>query len=157
MSESRSDPAQLGEVPTGEGTVFVDELFEIPARDVLHDDKRGLPSLEFSLPGVVNLHYVRVGKFGGGAPLAPKAGADVRLPEVGSEDLDGHGTVQDLVATQEDPGHATRADLALQNESLRKPDHADDYMSLSHGYLHPPRKSAVSQGKHENSTLAPDP
>jgi hypothetical protein len=43
------------------------------------------------------------------------------------EDLDGDRPVQNLVPTQENPGHATRPDLALEHEPLCKPRHAADY------------------------------
>jgi hypothetical protein len=42
----------------------------------------------------------------------------------GVEQLHGHGTVQNLITSQKDAGHASRAQFVLQDEPVCKPDHA---------------------------------
>jgi hypothetical protein len=113
VGDGRPDAREHG---AGERTPPVDERLQVAARDVLHDDVRGLVPVEHVLSRVVDLDDVGVGEAGGGASLAPEAGAHVRALEVGAQDLDGDGPVEDLVAAQKDGGHAARADLAHEHE-----------------------------------------
>jgi hypothetical protein len=75
------------------------------------------------LAGVVDGDDVRVGEPGRHAALAAEEGARLLVVEVGVQDLDGHGPVEDLVAAQEDAGHSTRSELPDEHEPPPKAVH----------------------------------
>jgi hypothetical protein len=112
----------------------VDEPLEVAAGYVLDDYVGGLSPSQHVLARVVDLHDVGVGETGGGASLAPEAGAHVRALEVGAQDLHGHRPVKDLVAPEEDGGHTARADLAHEHEPPAEKVH-----------VHPPGNAAETR------------
>jgi hypothetical protein len=59
-----------------------------------------------------------VGEPGCGPPLALESQADLRVLGVRFYDLDGYGTVEYLVAPEEDAGHAAGAELAHEHEPV---------------------------------------
>src|SRR5829696_7505796 len=97
-----------------ERPILLDQGFEVPAGDVLHYYVRDLAPLELVLARVVDLHYVWVGEPCGRAPLAPEAGPDIGAAVLGVEDLDGDGSVQNLVPAEKDHRHAARPEPAVQ-------------------------------------------
>ncbi len=119
--------AEPGELRAGQPPSAVYELFEVPAGDVLHHYVGAAVAVERPLARVVDLDDVGVGQPGGGAALALEAPADVRAAVHGVEHLYGHGPVENLVAPEEHPGHASRAELALQHEPVSQLSHAGDY------------------------------
>ncbi len=66
------------------------------------------------LAPVVDRDDVRMGQVGGGLGLASEPLDEVRISrELGKQHLDGHETVEQKVARQEDVGHATPSDALL--------------------------------------------
>ncbi|MEJ7840614.1 MAG: hypothetical protein WKF95_02500 [Rubrobacter sp.] len=86
------------EHPLGQGAAPVHERLQVPARRVLHDDVGDLTPVQEVLPRVVDLNDVGVGEPGRRATLAAEKGARLLVVEVGVQDLDGHRTVENLVA-----------------------------------------------------------
>jgi hypothetical protein len=110
--------AEAREHRFGEGAAAVHQALQVPAGDVLHHDVGDLAPLQRVLACVVDLDDVGVGEAGGRAALSPKEGARLLVVEVGAQDLDGHGPVEDLVAPEKDLGHTAGAKLPDEHEPL---------------------------------------
>ena len=106
------------------------------AIDVFHDDEVAVGRLVAAR--VVDLDHVRVLKAGGGQGLAPEAG-DERLVvgQVLGEELDRDLALEHVIAGEEDGGHATGAQAALEACSGRPRVWA---VLISR---HPPRRSPL--------------
>jgi hypothetical protein len=98
-----------GELRTWQPTPLVYEPFEVPARDVLHDDVGGIPAVEFGFSRVVDLYDVRVRQAGRGTSLTLEAVAYIRAAVERVEQLYGDGAIQYLITPEKDTGHASRA------------------------------------------------
>ncbi len=102
-----------GQTSAGQSAMLVDKVLQVAAGDVLHHDVGSLVALELALPRVVDPHYDRVRKFGGGAALTLKTRPDVRAAKIGLQNLYGHRAIQHLVPAQKNTGtyHRSSADI----------------------------------------------
>jgi hypothetical protein len=64
-----------------------------------------------------------VGEPGGGPTLALESQTDLRVIGIRFYDLDGDGTVEYLVASQEDTGHPAKAELTHEHEPVPEAAH----------------------------------
>jgi hypothetical protein len=124
VGESRGD---VGPNPhehrLGDGSVPVDKILEVAARDVLHDNVGDRAPVELVLARVEDPDDVGVGEPGGGPTLPLESQTDLRVIVVRFYDLDGDGTVEYLVASQEDTGHPARAEFAHEHEPVPEAAH----------------------------------
>src|ERR671921_1619732 len=102
----------------GNRSVPVDQILEVAARDVLHDDIGDPAPIELVLARVEDPDDVGVGEPGGGPRLALESQTDLGVVGVRFYDLDGDWTVEYLVTTEEDAGHPARAELAHEHEPV---------------------------------------
>ena len=98
-----------GELLARQPSPPVYKTLEVSSRDVLHHDIGGLPTVELGFSCVVDLHNVRVCETRRGTSFTLEAVTDVRTSMDGVEQLHGHGTIQYLITSQKDAGHASRA------------------------------------------------
>ncbi len=98
--------------PVGVERAFgLDDLGEASTLDVLHDDEVGV----VVLTPVVDRDDARVVQVGSCLGLSAEALDERGLGgELRKEHLDGHGAVEQLVARQEDVGHAPAGEPAVQ-------------------------------------------
>ena len=93
--------------PGWKSPLFVEQLAQRGAAHQLHDDVGGASVHA----GVERRDHSGMGKAGGGDCLAPEAlQEDTVLGQVGLQQLDGHGTAQDLIVALPDVGHPAASD-----------------------------------------------
>src|SRR5919112_3914015 len=124
MGEPRSDvDPDPQEHLLGEGTMPIHQVLEVATGNVLHDDVGDRASFHLVLASVEDPDYVGVGEPGGGPPLALESQTDLRVLGIRFYDLDGDGTVEYLVTSEEDTGHPARAELAHEHEPVPESAH----------------------------------
>src|SRR5215204_7037019 len=125
VGEPRSD---VGPDPReqilGERPAPVHEVLEVSPGDVLHNDVGDLAPVELVFARVEDPDYVGMGESGRSASLAPKAQTGLRVVGIGVHDLYGDGTVEHLVAAEEDTGHPARSELAEEHEPVSEASHS---------------------------------